>query len=77
MGGGQPIKDAKTRSTVDVRGLRAGALYTIDEKSTIRKSHKNPVMLKIYKDYLGEPGGHKAHELLHTHYVAREKYKLD
>ena len=77
MGGGQPIKSSKTRATVDVRALRAGALYTIDEKSVIRKSHENPVLKKIYNDYLGEPGGHKAHELLHTHYTAREKYKLD
>ena len=51
MGGGQPIKDAKTRATVDVRALRAGALYSIDEKSTIRKSHENTILKKIYKDY--------------------------
>ena len=77
MGGGQPIKSSKIRSEVDVRKLRADALYTIDEKSTIRKSHENPVLKKIYKDYLGEPGGHLAHELLHTKYVARKKYNLD
>ena len=77
MGGGQPIKSSKIRSEVDVRKLRANALYTIDEKSTIRKSHENPVLKKIYKDYLGEPGGHLAHELLHTKYVARKKYNLD
>ncbi len=77
MGGGQPIRSSKERATIDIRGKRAAALYSIDEKSTIRKSHENPVIKKIYEDYLGEPGGHKAHELLHTHYVAREKYKLD
>ena len=77
MGGGQPIKSSKIRSEIDVRKLRADALYTIDEKSTIRKSHENPVLKKIYKDYLGEPGGHLAHELLHTKYVARKKYNLD
>ena len=77
MGGGQPIKSSKIRSEVDVRKLRADALYTIDEKSTIRKSHENPVLKKIYKDYLGEPGGHLSHELLHTKYVARKKYNLD
>ena len=76
MGGGQPIKDAKTRATVDVRALRAGALYSIDEKSKIRKSHENPILKQIYQDYLGKPGSHKAHELLHTHYQKREKYKL-
>ena len=74
MGGGQPIKSSKTRRKYDVRKLRADALYTIDEKSTIRKSHQNPILKEIYKDYLGEPNGHKAHELLHTVYAKREKY---
>ncbi len=76
MGGGQPIKSSKTRMTVDVRKKRADAMYTIDEKSKIRKSHENPVLQKIYQDYLGEPGGHKAHEILHTHYTEREKYRI-
>ncbi len=75
MGGGQPIKTAKVRATKDVRKLRADALYTIDEKSKIRKSHENPVIKQLYQEYLVEPGGHKAHELLHTHYVKREKYQ--
>ena len=74
MGGGQPIKSSKIRRKYDVRKLRADALYTIDEKSTIRKSHQNPVIKQIYKEYLGEPNGHKAHELLHTTYAKREKY---
>ena len=74
MGGGQPIKSSKERREKDIRKLRADALYTIDEKSTIRKSHQNPVLQKIYKEYLGDPNGHKAHELLHTHYEKREKY---
>lgn len=74
MGGGQPIKSSKIRREVDVRKLRADALYSIDEKSTIRKSHDNPVIKKIYQEFLGRPGGHKAHELLHTHYIEREKY---
>ncbi len=77
MGGGQPIRTSKERASIDIRAKRANALYTIDEKSTIRKSHENPVLKKIYEEYLGEPGGHKAHELLHTSYVKREKYKLD
>ena len=77
MGGGQPIKSAKPRSEVDVRKLRASALYSIDEKSTIRKSHENPVLKKIYKDYLGNPGGELAHKLLHTHYEKREKYNFE
>ena len=75
MGGGQPIKSSKIRSEVDVRKLRADALYNIDEKSTIRKSHENPAIKKLYDEFLEKPGSHKSHELLHTTYVAREKYK--
>ena len=76
MGGGQPIKSSKERSEKDIRKLRADSLYTIDEKSTIRKSHENPIVRKIYKDYLEKPGSHKAHELLHTKYEKREKYNI-
>ena len=76
MGGGQPIRSSKERATIDIRKLRADCLYSIDEKSTIRKSHENPVVLKIYDDYLGEVGGHRAHELLHTHYVKRERFNV-
>ena len=74
MGGGQPIKSSRIRSEVDVRALRADALYSIDEKSTIRKSHENPILKQIYKEFLEKPGSHKAHELLHTSYQKREKY---
>ena len=74
MGGGQPIVSSKKRMDVDVRKLRAEALYAIDKQSELRKSHENPTVIKIYKDYLGDIGGHKAHELLHTHYTKREKY---
>ena len=74
MGGGQPIKSSKIRRKYDVRKLRADALYTIDEKSTIRKSHQNPILKEIYKDFFGEPNEHKAHELLNTEYAKREKY---
>ena len=77
MGGGQSIKSAKTRLERDIRKLRADCLYSIDEKSTIRKSHENPVLKKIYDDYLGEPLGERAHHLLHTHYSEKQKYKLD
>lgn len=75
MGGGQPIVSSKIRSNMDVRAARAEALYTIDEKSVIRKSHENPVIQKLYEQYLEKPGSHKAHELLHTTYQKREKYK--
>lgn len=74
MGGGQPIQSSKVRGETDVRALRAGALYTIDEKSTIRKSHENPFIKKLYEEFLEKPGSHKAHELLHTTYHKREKY---
>ncbi len=75
MGGGQPIKTSKERSSIDIRKLRADCLYSIDEKSTVRKSHENPIVKKIYKDYLEKPGSHKAHELLHTEYQERQQYK--
>ena len=77
MGGGQPIKNSKIRSEVDVRKLRADALYSIDEKSTIRKSHENPTVKRLYKEFLEKPGSHKAHELLHTEYCKRDKYNLE
>ena len=76
MGGGQPIKSSRVRQEVNVRKLRADALYSIDEKSVIRKSHENPVLKKIYEEFLEKPGSSKAHELLHTKYVKREKYNI-
>ncbi len=76
MGGGQPIKSSKTRMNIDVRKKRAEALYTIDGRSIIRKSHESPVMIQLYKEYLEKPGSHKAHELLHTHYIPRVKYNI-
>ena len=76
MGGGQPIKNSKIRATVDVRKKRADAMYTIDEKSQIRKSHENPVLKQIYSEYIGVPGGHKAHELFHTTYSKKQKYNI-
>ena len=76
MGGGQPIKSSKIQAEVNVKKLRAQALYSIDEKSVIRKSHENPVMKKIYKEFLGKPGSELAEELLHTAYEKREKYNI-
>lgn len=76
MGGGQPIKNSKIRGTIDVRRKRAEAMYSIDEKSKIRKSHENPILKQIYSEYIGVPGGHKAHELLHTTYSRKEKYNI-
>ena len=73
-GGGQPIVDSKTRSLVDVKKVRADAIYQADKDMPIRKSHKNEEIMKVYKEFLGEPCGHKSHELLHTHYHERENY---
>ena len=68
MGGGQPIKNSRTRAEIDVRKLRADALYSIDEKSKIRKSYENPVLKKVYEEFLEEPGSYRAEKLLHTTY---------
>ena len=70
-GGGQPQVSGSVRNFTDVRGLRAKALYEEDAAKAIRKSHENPVIKELYASYLGEPGSHKAHELLHTSYVKR------
>ena len=74
MGGGQPIKSSKTRWTTDVRKARADSLYSIDEKKAIRKSHQNPVLIQIYKEFFEKPGSEKAHKYLHTDYKKQEKY---
>lgn len=70
-GGGQPIVNSKVKATTDVKALRAKALYMEDESSAIRKSHENPYVQTLYKEYFTEPCSHKAHELLHTHYTKR------
>ena len=70
-GGGQPTQPASVRNFVDLKSLRANALYSQDEKMTLRKSHMNQEVQTLYKEFLGEPGSHKAHEILHTSYVAR------
>lgn len=66
MGGGQPIKNSRTRAEFDIRKLRADSIYSIDEKSTIRKSHENPALKKVYEEYLELPGSYRAEKLLHT-----------
>ncbi len=76
MGGGQPIKNSKVRTSVDVRRKRAEAMYDIDKKSTIRKSQDNPILKSIYEDYIGNAGGEMAHKLLHTHYDKKQKYDI-
>jgi NADP-reducing hydrogenase subunit HndD len=68
-GGGQPIP-----TNPEVRRKRAEAIYAEDAGMPIRKSHENPEVKKIYKDFLGEPNSHRSHQLLHTTYVARTRY---
>jgi len=70
-GGGQPIVEAFKRLDVDPRAARAAGLYAEDEAKAIRKSHENPDIQKLYKEFLGEPNGHLAHKLLHTTYTDR------
>ena len=79
-GGGQPYvqpcflpnEDANILDTF--RAKRASALYQEDETKALRVSHKNPQIAELYANYLGEPNSHKAHELLHTTYSAKEKF---
>ncbi|MBE7021680.1 MAG: 2Fe-2S iron-sulfur cluster binding domain-containing protein [Ruminococcaceae bacterium] len=73
-GGGQPIQSAKVMAEIDLKAERAKALYAEDKSLTYRKSHENPYIQKLYEEYLGEPCGHKSHQLLHTHYHERPKY---
>ena len=75
MGGGQPIRTAKEKATMDIMKLRAKALYDADKDLKVRKSHENPFIKKLYEEFLEKPGSHKSHELLHTNYIKRELYK--
>ena len=68
-GGGQPVPTNK-----EIREKRAKAIYQEDAGKQIRKSHENPEVVGIYAEFLKEPLGHKSHELLHTHYKARQRY---
>ena len=68
-GGGQPIPTSE-----EIRKRRAEAIYAEDMGKPIRKSHENPEITEVYKEYLTQPLGHKSHELLHTHYKVRKRY---
>jgi NADP-reducing hydrogenase subunit HndD len=68
-GGGQPIP-----TSLEIRNKRMKAIYSEDEHMVLRKSHENPEVIAIYRDFLGKPNSHVSHELLHTHYVEREAY---
>ncbi len=74
-GGGQPTQPATVHNFTDLKGIRGKALYTADENLPVRKSHESEAVKTVYKEYFGEPGSHVAHEVLHTSYVARPKYK--
>ena len=74
-GGGQPTQPASVRNTVNLKALRANALYENDKTRPHRKSHESEDIKQVYGEYLGEPNSHKAHELLHTSYVARPMFK--
>ncbi|WP_129594820.1 NADH-dependent [FeFe] hydrogenase, group A6 [Seramator thermalis] len=66
-GGGQPYHHGYS----EILRQRAAAIYTEDERKTIRKSHENPSIIRLYSEFLGEPGSKKAHSLLHTHYFPK------
>ncbi len=80
-GGGQPYikpqflpnEDADILDTYKEK--RAAALYSEDERQVLRQSHNNPQIKALYEKFLGEPNSHKAHELLHTTYEAREAFR--
>ncbi len=76
QGDAQPIQPASVRNFTDVRAIRAKTLYELDKNMPLRKSHENPVLKEIYKEFLEKPGSHKAHEVLHTSYVKREPYEF-
>jgi iron-only hydrogenase group A len=68
-GGGQPIP-----TSPEIRQKRMEAIYVEDAEMPMRKSHENPEIVAIYKEFLGEPLGEKSHHLLHTHYTPRERF---
>ncbi len=68
-GGGQPVP-----TSPEIRQKRADAIYEEDMNLPLRKSHENPEIVQIYKEFLEEPLGHKSHKLLHTHYTERVGY---
>ena len=74
-GGGQPVQDATVRNFTDLKALRAAALYSDDSSKTVRKSHESEDVKRVYDEFFGKPGSHKAHEALHTSYVARPMFK--
>lgn len=70
-GGGQPQQPMSIRNFTDIRAERAQVLYNLDKDMPLRQSHENPAIKAVYEEFFGEPGSHKAHEILHTSYVKR------
>ena len=68
-GGGQPIP-----TNTEIRAKRIQGIYAGDEAMPLRKSHQNPAVQQLYKEFLGQPLGEMSHKLLHTHYTPKEKY---
>ena len=66
-GSGSPIP-----TDTEIRLKRMDAVYQEDRNMALRKSHENPAVKELYQEFLQESLEHKSHELLHTHYVARE-----
>ncbi len=77
-GGGQSIVSANVRNRIgnDYMRLRANAMYDEDKSRTYRKSHENKQVQELYDNFLEKPGSHIAHNLLHTHYSAKDRYKV-
>ena len=73
-GGGQPIQSDSVRNYVDLKTIRAKALYDLDESLELRRSHESPVIKLLYDEYFDEPGKARAHRLLHTSYVKRSAH---
>ncbi len=73
-GGGQPHQPASVVNSVDIKALRASVLYKSDANKDVRVSHENSAVKRVYDEFFGEPGSHKAHEVLHTSYVKRSLY---
>ena len=69
-GAGQPYHHGNS----EIIKKRLEAIYEEDRNKPIRKSHENPSVIQLYKEYLGEPCGHKSHELLHTHYFDKSDH---
>jgi len=75
-GGGQPQQPASVRNFVDLKALRAKALYDEDAGMELRRSHENPAIKELYENFLEKPGSHKAHKILHTTYKPRKRFDI-